>query len=356
MIIKKWLALFLALVLLFSLASCQFFNREEDIPSSSQPAEEIDPEYPVAIGDIRISQRPEAVVSLSPALTEVLIDLGCSDRLAGISDFDDYPSSITSLPRAGTSQLPNLEEIENISPSVVFASSSLTQEDTVKLQQMDIEVVVLKKAATLDELENIYLTIATIMDGAVSGEENGRRVFDPLLERAQRLASAVQANVTQRLKGVYVRVPDFTVATGDTLEGRLLSMIGIDNIAQEYGEWVFPADNASEFLPQIIFYDQSIDIQQFASSEVYKNLDAVKNNQLVPVESLLFERQSSRMFSLLEEMAAAAYPQIDFGGETSSDTQDSALSQQDASLESSGDSESDDQLLTMDGVSMPGTT
>ena len=66
--------------------------------ASSSPSqarqEEPDPNWPVAIGDIRVAEKPERIVSLSPALTEVLYELGGGDRMAGVSAYCDFPADI----------------------------------------------------------------------------------------------------------------------------------------------------------------------------------------------------------------------------------------------------------------------
>lgn len=75
-------ALLLAALLACTLAAC--FGGGERGEASSSPSqarqEEPDPNWPVAIGDIRVAEKPERIVSLSPALTEVLYELGGGDR------------------------------------------------------------------------------------------------------------------------------------------------------------------------------------------------------------------------------------------------------------------------------------
>ena len=88
-----------------------------------QRQEEPDPNWPVAIGDIRVAEKPERIVSLSPALTEVLYELGGGDRMAGVSAYCDFPADIGDLPDCGTAQSPDLNRLRELSPDVVFAVS-----------------------------------------------------------------------------------------------------------------------------------------------------------------------------------------------------------------------------------------
>ena len=117
-------ALLLAALLACTLAAC--FGGGERGEASSSPSqarqEEPDPNWPVAIGDIRVAEKPERIVSLSPALTEVLYELGGGDRMAGVSAYCDFPADIGNLPDCGTAQSPDLDRLRELSPDVVFVS------------------------------------------------------------------------------------------------------------------------------------------------------------------------------------------------------------------------------------------
>ena len=71
---KKLLAIAAAAMLLLT-AAC---NRP---PEDPQPKP--DPEYPVTVGSVTLTEAPAAVVSLSPGTTEMVYDLGCGELLAG---------------------------------------------------------------------------------------------------------------------------------------------------------------------------------------------------------------------------------------------------------------------------------
>lgn len=95
---KRILPFLLAAALLLGLTGCG-----DSSDSSSLPEEEPENlEYPVSIGDETIPARPEKVVSLSPALTELCFDMGYGDQITGVSDYCDWPESARNLPQLGT--------------------------------------------------------------------------------------------------------------------------------------------------------------------------------------------------------------------------------------------------------------
>lgn len=304
------LALLLAAAVAVTAAGCKDKEKGQEpqgAVSSSSP-EPVDPNFPVSVGEIRIAERPERIVSLSPALTEILCELGAEGRLAGVSDFCDYPQSIEGLDRCGSSPLPDFETIAALSPDVVFTSAPLAQADAVRLQQMGAEVVVLGRADSLDALAGIYETAATVLDGMEDGVENGQAVFGSLRAGYDAL-QARASGIAEPLGGIFLREPPLLMATGDTFEGELLEWIGVKNDAAEFTGWVYPSDKAVDLYPDLIFYDQSIDPSYFQSTPVYSTTGAFQNGRLYPVDMAAFERQSGRMLDELTHMFESAYPE-----------------------------------------------
>ena len=116
--------------------------------------------------------------------------------------------------------------------------------------------------------------------------------------------------MTERLGGVYLRAAPLMMATGDAFEGELLAAIGVENDAAAYTGWEYPADQAVNLYPDIIFYDEGIDPEYFKGTQVYNTTDAYKQGRIYPVNGTALERQSGRMFAELEKMFAEAYPEL----------------------------------------------
>ncbi len=63
---------------------------------------------------------PQRIVSLVPAVTEMLFALGAGDRVVGVSDYDTYPPEALERPRVGALINPNLEKIFELQPDLVI--------------------------------------------------------------------------------------------------------------------------------------------------------------------------------------------------------------------------------------------
>lgn len=62
------------------------------------------------------------IVSLAPSLTEIVFDVGWSDRLVARSDACDYPPEVKALPVAGSFGRPNIEWLLREKPDMVIST------------------------------------------------------------------------------------------------------------------------------------------------------------------------------------------------------------------------------------------
>lgn len=308
--LKQIAALVLAAVLCLPLAACKMGGEPGgEVSSSSQPVKEVDPNWPAEVGDVKLESQPESVISLSPALTELVFELGAGEQLTGVSIYCDYPAEVDGLPRCGTAALPDREAIEQLKPALVLASVPLTQQDTIWMQQQNIAVLVLPRVDSIDALEERYLAAGTLLGGKKDGEAGARAVFAPLRATYDAVEQAAKT-VEKPLSGLWLRAVPLMAATGETFEGKLLETLGVTNDAAEFTGWEYPADKAVDLYPDVVFYDQSIDPEYFKGTKVYSTTDAFKQNRMYPFDALVFERQSGRMFDELARMFETVHPDV----------------------------------------------
>lgn len=307
----RFIALALMAVFVFSvfMAGCSQPKADEE-PSSQPPSESVDekdPEYPATAFGATLASRPGKVASLSPALTEKIIDLGLADRLEGISDADDALSERV-LTRVGTAQLVDIDQIAVIMPHLLLTEAELPQETLDALKELNVPVATIPHARTADELKENYLGIAKLLEGERSGGELG----DAFGRRIDQKLEDLAAKKPEEIKnGVYIRFLDYTVATGDTLESKLMEAIGLRNIAENYADWTYPeadanSDEGRENFKSVdfIFCDRnSVTMKTgMEKSAFWKGLNAVLKDYYLYIDNTAFERQSMRMFDELYRM------------------------------------------------------
>jgi iron complex transport system substrate-binding protein len=130
---------------------------------------------------------PQRIVSIIPALTEVLFAIGAGPQVAAVSSFDKYPKEVESLPRVGALVDPDLERILSLRPDLVLVYGS-QQDLKIQLERATVPVYVYAHAGLAD-------VTATIRD---LGARVGRR------DAAERLASGIEVDleaIRQRVAG-----------------------------------------------------------------------------------------------------------------------------------------------------------
>lgn len=130
---------------------------------------------------------PTRIVSLIPAVTEILFAIGAGPQVAAVSSFDTYPPEVKKLPRVGALIDPDVEKILSIHPDLVilFATQTTLRE---QLERAHIPVYVYRDAGLADVL-------TTLRDvGARVGREK------PAAELARRIEARIDA-VRRRVAG-----------------------------------------------------------------------------------------------------------------------------------------------------------
>jgi iron complex transport system substrate-binding protein len=67
---------------------------------------------------------PARIISLIPAVSEMLFAVGAGPRVVAVSSFDDYPPDVLKLPRVGALLDPDLERILSLRPDLVIVYES----------------------------------------------------------------------------------------------------------------------------------------------------------------------------------------------------------------------------------------
>lgn len=307
--LQKIVTCILIVIILLPQVACSIGNDGSEYKLDSQSSSQM-VDFPVDIGDIRIHGAPKAVVSLSPATTELLFEMGYEKRVIGVSNHCDAPTQVVNKARCGTVFQPNFSAIAQRPVDLVIASAGLAENHLTLFQQAGIPVLILARGETLEAVRQNYLTLALVMDGNLTGADIGERYWaqqKALLETTENLGKEYHSRHDTPLRAILLREIHYSMATGDTFEQQLLDMLGLHNEAQPYQKWLYPREKVAALEPDIIFAACNIDPKEIIDSVVYAPVAAVKNRKIMNIDLVAFERQSPRMFQILLEMAHFAY-------------------------------------------------
>ena len=161
-----------------------------------------------------------SIVSLSPAMTEIIYGLGADDRLVGVTTFCDYPQQTKKKYRVGDFSNPSLERIVGLKPDLVIVN--LPEQARIKreLEKLDINIFV-SSPKTLNDIYEEIIKIGLIVDK--------NKAADSLVAY---MRARIVKNNEPNWQRVYVELspkPLITVGNPSFLN-ELLEMAGLKNI------------------------------------------------------------------------------------------------------------------------------
>ena len=149
------------------------------------------------------------IVSLVPALTEMLFAVGAGSQVVGVSSYDDFPPEVQSRPRVGALLDPDVERILSLKPDLVLMYGSQTD-----LQGQFARAGIRVYSYRHGGIGNVLQTIREL--GVLSGHKvEGDRVTAQLQSRLDAVRTRVRGRPRPRtmlvmgrdamaLRGVYV--------------------------------------------------------------------------------------------------------------------------------------------------------
>lgn len=258
---KKSIIFFIAAILLFtvSAASCDTIDSDRLV---SQPVQTDQPPvrqpYPVSFDNESFDKAPQTVISLSPAITDILLEMELQSKLVGVSDYCSY----TSAPSVGSPANPDIDKIIELKPELLITQSPLASADVVRLRQEDIRYLYLETPQNFSYLCEEYIRLAMIFYGAVDSKDT-----------AMELLSDIDAAMSQASKsGIDVKYAavtgkngsDYIVSTGGDILTDMLCVFGTNILDRSENPFVSKKE-LSDVGADVVFADTSLDGEDFRS-------------------------------------------------------------------------------------------
>lgn len=232
---------------------------------------------------IELAKAPERIVSISPAITEVMYLVGAQNKLVGISDFCMYPPETAKITKIGGMHNINFEVLLSLHPDVVLIGSMISQKDVDAIEKMGIPVVCIVEEKSMEGMADMMEVIGRITqceEKASSEASNWRDKIDGIRqENAQ--------DSTTRKKVYYVvgfgDAGDFT-APKNTHINEIIELAGCENVGKKLSTWNISREVLFEANPDIILIRKE-DKEAFCNQYPYTLLPAVKENRVYAIES-----------------------------------------------------------------------
>lgn len=289
-LLKKLFALLAVLLLAINFTACRDISDNPEIPE--EPVN-----YPVEIGSLIFEEAPATVASLSPALSEIICELGFEASLVGRSSYCDYPETLKTKTDIGSSANPDIDAIIKLKPQLLISQSPIAKKDITKIENAGTRVLILNTPKDFNGLKACYTDIARLLGGDINAEQAAENALLPL----KTTLDDIKANQSADKTFAYLMTYDLATATGDTLAGNILSHFGT-NIAAQNQAYNVSAEMLLEKQPDVLFLAAPMNAELLP--EELKELTAIKQNQLIVIDNTLFERPTSRLKGTVDYILA----------------------------------------------------
>ena len=245
------------------------------------------------------------VVSLIPAITEILFAVGAGNLTVGITEFCNYPEETKYVEKVGgfSGATISVEKIVSLKPDLVLVSADMHYRIIALLDQAGI----VSFAFEPKNMEDIFSSIRTI--GILTGHEKG--ASETIASMEEKLGKAKELSAGKKKVTVFWEIWDNPLMTSGsgTFINEAISLAGGRNIFDDLkANW--PEVSVEQVIlrnPEWIMTDNNhgIHINQTALSKRpgWSRIDAVRSNRIGIINSDMIMRAGPRLADAILQMA-----------------------------------------------------
>lgn len=293
--------------------------RETDAASSA-PAEEAGGPTMLAFTDdlgneLQFDQYPQAIVSISPSMTEMLFALGAGEQLVGRDEMSTYPEAALDVPSIGAmwGDLP-VEAILAAKPDLVLAAEIISPETVSALQELGLTVY---WQANPDTFEDLWENLREI--AALTGHtEEAETLATELAARVAAVETAIAGAETTPVVFYELDATDpsnpWTTGSGTFIDYIISLAGGVNAAAALEGEYAqISAEALISENPDVILLGDAlygISAESVMARAGWDAIAAVQNGAVYPVDPNTLSVPGPRLVDGLETVAALLHPEL----------------------------------------------
>jgi len=264
---------------------------------------------------IASQSQPQRIISLVPALTEMLYAVGAGSQVVAVSSYDEYPPEVKALPRVGALLDPDTERIIALKPDLVITYGS----------QVDLQAQM--KRATIPTfdyrhagLAHILVTMRELAVRTGHGAE-GDKAVAAILARLSAVRARVAGKRRPKTLLVFSREPktlrNMYVSGGRGFLHDMLEIAGGDDVFNDIDKESVQVSTETilarapevilELRPEEIPAGQPMQ-DELASWSRLASVPAVRNKQVLFISGHAITVPGPRVAESVERMAKALHP------------------------------------------------
>ena len=263
--------------------------------------------------EFKVPEKVERIISTAPSNTEILVELGLADKLVAVdkysSDIEGLPKDIKLIDFAN----PDAEAIVSLEPDMIIASGhnkSGNSEDPFKVvKDSGISVAYIPSS---DSIQGIYDDIMFIAN-ITNTKEKGQKIVDDMKNQISEIAKI--GKTIKNKKKVYFEIgpaPNLYSFGNQTFLNEMIELVGGENIFKDQKSWIASSEESViEKNPDVILTNVNYvpdAVKDIKDREGWKNINAVKNEQVFLIDTNASSRPSQNIVKALNQMAEFINP------------------------------------------------
>ena len=253
---------------------------------------------------IRLEQPAQRIISLSPGITELVFAAGGGDKLIGAVSYSDYPQQAKKIPRIGSYDALDIEQILALQPDLVIAWQSGNPEHQIRqLKSLGLKVYI-TEPENFSSIPETLRKLGPLM-GSDKKAETSARQFEQKFNELKRQYQSSQSRPTVRTFIQIWNNPLMSV-NGQHLISKVIEFCGGSNVfAKSRNLTSTPSIEAILAKdPQVIIATGMADSsrQWLKRWQQWPFLSAVKNKRLYAANPDHLVRHTPRILSGIEEV------------------------------------------------------
>jgi iron complex transport system substrate-binding protein len=254
------------------------------------------------------------IISLAPSSTEMVYLLALEDRLAGVTEYCNYPPEAKNKAKVGGFSTVDVEKAVSLQPDLVLAAEIHGKSTTPLLEKLGFRVVTFHPKTMSRVISDIEL-LARIC--GITARSEG--TINSLKSRVDAVSAKTVAPADGLKPGTLVIIwhDPMMVAGKGTLIDDLVRLAGGVNLAQGVSgyanlsiESMISADPKVIIIPTSMGQSGNQIWNSITSDARLKNVSAIKNNAVYKIDGDIILRYGPRSVTALEQMAALLHPQL----------------------------------------------
>ena len=246
---------------------------------------------------IELAKRPERIVSLAPNITEILFALQLGHKVAGVTDFCDFPEEARHKPKVGWLISPGIEKIISLRPDIVFATTEGNKPEIVdELERMNIKTYVLNP----HDINDVLSDITEI--GNVTGQRSiAQELTGSLTRRINTVKKKAMEGRQKRVIYLVSANPIISAGPGSFIHDLIITAGGINVLTDSPIR--YPRIDMEEIIlkdPEVIIAPDDLTEQIHEWKKRWSGISAIRNGAVYPVNPDIVSRPGPRIVDGLE--------------------------------------------------------